>query len=129
MVVCLPGWAYMMSYKLAYAPVISCRVGWELGGLAKPGLRCTGLFRMVPLFISRLVRIYLPGNGRVQKPNGSLQGLLSLGLQRAHHMFVILYWSKQIIRQAETEVLGKWTSSWKGPAKSWCKEHEFREEE
>lgn len=41
MVVCLPGWAYMMSYKLAYAPVISCRAGWELGGLAKPGLRCT----------------------------------------------------------------------------------------
>lgn len=55
----------------------------------------------------------MSGNGRVQKPNGSLQGLLSLGLQRAHHMFVILYWSKQIMRQAETEVLGKWTSSWK----------------
>ena len=41
MVVCLPGWAYMMSYKLAYASVISCWVGWKLGGPAKPGLRWT----------------------------------------------------------------------------------------
>lgn len=79
MVVCLPGWAlHDMSYKLAYASVISCWVGWELGGSANLGRGTLALFHMVPLFISRLVRIYLPGNGRVQKPNGSFARPLEL---------------------------------------------------
>ena len=40
---------------------------------------------MVPQLVCKLVRVYFPGNGRIQGPSRSVQGLLSLHLQRAHH--------------------------------------------